>query len=287
MPFLMITGEYRILGAQPDGDSIRFYPDDKAEWDLVGGTRAVQRNAGGGAQLRLDAIDALETHYAVSGAEVHQPLPLAHQARDQLLSWLGYTSVTRGGTGETVTASIPQAVPGFILTRSADKYGRCIAFAGRGAPPAASGTQVRVDGKLLRTTANYRLLQLGVAYPTYYRDLFSDLRTVFTSAVDQARPRRGVWPGDLTQTGLKVVDLAQVQQDAIVLPKLFRRVAAYLGQGDGNTSLDGFHDYLDHQNDQVFLLPEGHFTGFSTVVEVSGQTVRLTRPPEQLIFEEK
>jgi len=56
-------GKLPYHGAQPDGDSIRFTPDDPAKWDLITGTQ-VKRNASGAAQLRLDAIDALETHYA-------------------------------------------------------------------------------------------------------------------------------------------------------------------------------------------------------------------------------
>ena len=84
MPFLALAGEYRIVGAQPDGDSVRFYPDDASQWDDVGGPYAVQRNASGGAQLRLDAIDALETHYAPrGGTSLHQPLEFAHGQRMQ------------------------------------------------------------------------------------------------------------------------------------------------------------------------------------------------------------
>jgi len=286
MPFLVIGGEYRIVGAQPDGDSIRFYPDDPSQWDDVGGPYAVQRNASGGAQLRLDAIDALETHFAVPGGMVHQPISLAYAARDELLKWLGFTSVTRG-EGETVTASTPAAVCGYVLTRSADKYGRCISFAGRGDPPAPSGGQAYVDAKLLRQSANYRLLQRGVAYPTYYRKLFPDLRAVFTAAVNQARPTRGIWPGDLTQRGLTVSSLSQVQDDAIILPKLFRRLTTYLGLSDGSVSLAGFLAYLDQQADHVYVMPDLHYTGLSTLIEVADQTVRLTVAPELLIFEEK
>src|SRR5256885_10323715 len=102
MPFLVIGGEYRIVGAQPDGDSVRFYPDDPSQWGDVSGPYAVQRNANGGAQLRLDAIDALETHYAVPGGMVHQPLSLAYAARDELLKWLGFTGITRSDD-DTVT----------------------------------------------------------------------------------------------------------------------------------------------------------------------------------------
>jgi hypothetical protein len=285
MPFLVLAGEYRIVGGQPDGDSVRFYPDDPSQWDDVGGPYAVQRNAGGGAQLRLDAIDALETHYAVPVGTVHQPVGLAHAARDYLLRWLGFTSVARDGS-ETVDASTPDAVRGYVVTRSADKYGRCISFAGRGDAPVPSGGQAYVDAKLLRQSANYRLLQRGLAYPTYYRKLFADLRATFTAAVDQARPGRGVWPGDLTQRGLTVESLTQVQRDAVVLPKLFRRLCTYLGMNDGSASLAGFTAYLDQQDDRVYVMPDLHYTGLSTLVEVSGQTVRIATPPELLIFEE-
>ena len=286
MPFLVLAGEFRIVGAQPDGDSIRFYPDDPSQWDDVGGPHAVQRNAAGGAQLRLDAIDALETHFAVPGGTVHQPVDLAHSARDYLLSWLGFTSVTRSAS-ETVTATVPEAVRGYVLTRSADKYGRCIAFAGRGDAPAPSGGPVFVDAKLLRQSANYRLLQRGLVSPTYYRKLFPDLRATFTAAVNQARPTRGVWPADLTQSGLTVESLAQVEQDAIILPKLFRRLTTYLGLSDGNSSLAGFRAYLDQQDDRVYVMPDLHYTGLSTMVDVTGQLVRLAVAPELLIFEEK
>jgi hypothetical protein len=68
MPMLCLAGSYRILATEPDGDSIRFYPDDAAQWSLVPGRHAVQTNAGGSAQLRLDGIDALETHYTARGS---------------------------------------------------------------------------------------------------------------------------------------------------------------------------------------------------------------------------
>jgi len=73
MPMLLIAGTFRVHGAAPDGDSVRFYPTDPAEWDLLEGQHKVRRNSAGGAQLRLDGIDALETHYTAGRAHVHQP----------------------------------------------------------------------------------------------------------------------------------------------------------------------------------------------------------------------
>ncbi|MFC4468907.1 hypothetical protein ACFPH6_31020, partial [Streptomyces xiangluensis] len=49
MPMLLIKGTYKIVGASPDGDSVRFYPDNPDQWDLLRGRR-VRRNRSGGAQ---------------------------------------------------------------------------------------------------------------------------------------------------------------------------------------------------------------------------------------------
>ena len=80
-------------GAQPDGDSIRFTPDDPAQWDLITGTR-VKRNASGAAQLRLDAINAMKTNYRTP--RNNKRLDLATDAATEILEWLGYNNVIHG-----------------------------------------------------------------------------------------------------------------------------------------------------------------------------------------------
>jgi hypothetical protein len=285
MPMLCLAGTFRIVGTEPDGDSIRFYPDDVSQWSLVGGPHRVRTNASGGAQLRLDAIDALETHYAPQGGtRVHQPPVLAHQAAAELLRRLGFRDVQRDV--EKVVAAEPAHLPGYLLTRTADLYGRCVALIGRGDAPAPSGTQVRVNVAMLRRTANFRLISTGLAYPTYYQNLFPDLRRALTAEVERARPDRGVWPEDRTQTGFEVAGLDTLTDEVVILPKLFRRLVDYLHLGAGDPSLAGFPDYLAQRNDRVLVLPEGDFTTFDTVVRVDGQTVRMTAPPENVIFQE-
>jgi hypothetical protein len=284
---LLIEGTYRVLGAQPDGDSVRFYPNDPAEWTLVDPPHRVRRNAGGGAQLRLDGIDALETHYTASSLGVlHQPLGYAHQAAGELLSWLGFTGVRRDGT-EKVTAATPDQTPGYVLTRGADMYGRCVALVGRGPAPAASGSRVPVDGKLLRRTANYRLTRRGLVYPTFYRKLYPDLRAELAAAVGKARPGTGLWPLDVTQSGADVEGVASLTGSLVILPKLFRRLADYLALNNGDPSLAGFHAYLAQRDDRLYILSTGHWSGLDYVVDVRGQTVHLTTAPEDLVFDER
>jgi endonuclease YncB( thermonuclease family) len=286
MPMLCLAGTFQILGTEPDGDSIRFYPDDPALWARVAGPNAVRTNAGGGAQLRLDGIDALETHYSPrGGGPLHQPIDLAHQARDELLRWLGFRGVQR--TGETVDAATPAQVPGYLLTRGTDVYGRCVALVGRGDAPAPSGTQAMVKVADLRRTANHRLIAAGLAYPTFYLKLFPDLRAELAKQARQARhAKKGVWAGDRTQKGVDVKSLATLTDDALLLPKLFRRLVDYLALNDGDVSLDGFPAYLTQRQDPVFILSTGHYTGFDFVVDVRGQVVRLTTEPEDLVFQE-
>ncbi|SEB98067.1 hypothetical protein SAMN05216532_0091 [Streptomyces sp. 2231.1] len=285
MPMLLIKGFYEVKGTQPDGDTVHFTADDPTEWSLVGGGagRAVEHNAVGRATLRLDAIDALETHYGPS--RVHQPLQFAHAARDELLSRLGFTDVQRG-SGETVTASTPETVPGFILTRGADVHGRCVALAGNGPAPGTSGLEIDVDVAVLRTTVNHHLLAEGLAYPTFYRSLFTSLRTEMAAAATQAREAgRGLWPSDVTTTGAKITGLASLTDDAVILPKLFRRLVDYLRLTMPLACLPAL---LAGVQDRFSILSTGERrTGLHHIVEVTNDhTVRITHPPEDLLFDD-
>ncbi|MEV0686743.1 hypothetical protein AB0I35_23015 [Nocardia sp. NPDC050378] len=289
MPFLLISGVFVAKGAAPDGDSVRFRPDDPALWDRVGGPHRVKRNSSGAAQLRLDGIDSLETHYTPRhGTRTHQPLPLARAAADELLAWLGFTGVVRNDS-ETVTSTDQVEVPGFILTRGADLHGRCVAFAGRGSAPDSSGAEMFVDVALLRLTVNHHQLATGLAYPTFYRSLFPALRAEFTAVSEAAAAGSlGVWAADATTTGAAITSPSSLSDDVVVLPKLFRRLADYLELGDGDLSLDGFPAFLAQAADRFFIISTGHSTtGLDAITVIDGSTVRLTHPPTDLVFDEK
>ncbi|MER5512766.1 nuclease [Streptomyces sp. NPDC002766] len=285
MTMLLINGAFQIKGTQPDGDTVRFMPGDPREWDLVNSRgRAVKHDVLGRAALRLDAIDAPETHYGPN--RVHQPLQFAHAARDELLNWLGFTNVQQG-PDETVTTVVPETVPGFILASGADIHGRCIALAGRGASEGNSGVDVDVDVDMLRRTVNHHLLAAGLVFPTFYRSLLPSLRTEFTAAARQARTAGlGLWPSDTTTTGAKVTALSSITDEVVILPKLFRRLVDYLQLG--NLPLACFPAYLAGVQDRFTITSSGkRCTGLHNVVEISnGQSVRMTQPPEDLVFEE-
>ncbi len=87
MPFLMIKGSFFARGYSPDGDSTRFAADDPGLWRHLEGRR-VRPNRRGHVRLRLEGIDALETHFSARGSigDTHQPLALADAATDLALT---------------------------------------------------------------------------------------------------------------------------------------------------------------------------------------------------------
>jgi endonuclease YncB( thermonuclease family) len=302
MPVFCIPGSYRVVGSSPDGDSVRFYADDPDVFTRAG--LSVRLNSKGGAQLRLDAIDALETHYSPPRSHKmwRQPRELALAAANALLDHLGFTDVQRAEDG-TVTSAAPDAAPGYILTRFADVYGRPVSFAYAGSPeqvgdesvepPPAVTTggvpTVHIGVGRMRRSVNYRLLAAGLVYPTFYSQLYVDLRQALAREAEaQRKQRAGVWASDATLDGFTLESRDQLEQELVILPKLFRRLTEYLSLDEtGSVSLDRFHDFLAQHGDRLFTVPDGHATGFDTFVAVKDAHLHLTVPPERMVFLEK
>src|SRR3954454_2141786 len=146
MPMTLVKGHYRVVGASPDGDSVRFYPQEPGVWDAAG--IGVGTNSTCGVRLRLDAIDALETHYSPPHVRSpwRQPAALGGGATATLLELLGFRNVVRDARGY-VTSATPEQTPGYILTRFADKYGRAVAtvFPGGRRGRALDGSSIYLD----------------------------------------------------------------------------------------------------------------------------------------------
>jgi hypothetical protein len=280
MAFNLIKGRFHVVGYSPDGDSIRFQADDRGNWDLLDGPPA-GLNARGHAQLRIEAIDTLETHYLGH----HQPPQLANDATHFLLDELGIKNVKFDKAG-TKVVSAQDGTHGYILSRKTEKYHRPVSFVFAGDAQEDDGAQVFLRPDRLEESVNYKSAMAGLAYPTYYSGLFSDLRKKITSAVNKAQKGhgKGIWPEDKTTKGFTVSSLTSVTEEEVILPKLFRRIITFMGDGGG---IDGFKDYLAANPDPVLELKTGHFTNLDTFVEVTGNKVKLTVEPEDLVFIEK
>lgn len=263
MPFTLIKGRFKPRTGFPDGDSVRFLADDLSLWDKLEGKPAklgTGVNTKNTAQLRFEGIDAIE-----KGAIK----PLSVNARDSMLRLINFDENNN---------PVPE---GYILARMTDdKAGRPICFVFTGDANCDDGSEVWLDNIMLQSSVNYLQAKAGFAYPLYYNTLFASLRNEFNIAFSYARANNlGYWPSDNTTAGVTVtsqVDLATINP---IWPKLWRRLEEYL---HNNNILDGFKDFLEEKNERVDLLTIMEERGLQDFIEVNGNNVRLTEPPENL-----
>lgn len=281
MGFTLIKGTFHADGYSPDGDTLRFRADDPIHWLSLRG-RPVEVNGRAHASLRFEGIDALETHYGGS----HQPLQLAEAARDRLLELAGIRNIVWGGRN---VAASDDGTRGYILTRATDVYRRAIAFVYGGDTTEPDGADIYLDGPRLRDSFNWQLTHEGLVYPTFYTTLFHDLRAELATAVQAARGAgRGVWAHDRTTTGLTVATVADLETGGYILPKLFRRLHALLGEGRPVAELRAWLDEPERR-EEILILATAHTQHFDDIVAVDAATgtVRLTLAPEAVAFRPK
>jgi len=202
MSYTLLRGEFVIRyadlprgGPEPDGDTVKFTPDSPA---LV--ERLPRRSGRGpginarGISVRLEAIDALETHFE----EAHQELLGANRARDRLLELLGFTDVVFwADLPNKVQSAAQDRLRGHVLSNGIDANGRVIGFVYPGDPAGPDGSSVFVDDALVDDSANAHLLAEGHAYPAFYATLPASLRNHFAAlsrAARAAEPPAGIWP---------------------------------------------------------------------------------------------
>src|SRR3954449_7445947 len=232
VPFLrVLRGKLVVVGKSPDGDSIRFVPDRPALLDdLYRGDRVRTSNVDGSVQLRLEGIDAPETHYG------RDAQPRGDVARDWLLEQVGFDSVVFGQSG-TVQSAAPDSRPAVVLSKGVDPNGRPIAYVlvddGDGL---RDGDWADVPGPLLDRTLNAHSLADGLSYLTLYTSTPATHRTRLRRVAQDARDgAKGVWAADETAL-FELVDQASISppDGVLILPKLFRRCTDYLkDRGDG------------------------------------------------------
>jgi hypothetical protein len=230
MNYVLIKGIYHVVGYSPDGDSIKFTAVNPDNWKLINSEFADEfaknfAEDNGAVQLRLQGVDALETHYAAPKPTVpadlkgktsatlkeppymslSQPSAMAKGAAEYFMGLLGITEVKwrNSGRGSYITQARmtvgkasalvkekgKDGIPGFIVTGDIEKNGRPIAWVFAGDPPIKDGATISTDQlvELADKSANYQLLRSGMIYPLYYMTLAGALRRKLDEAVQAAQ----------------------------------------------------------------------------------------------------
>ncbi len=269
MKYYLIKGRFRVVGYSPDGDSLMFEANNKKHWNKV---TTANREAfdeklikgKGIVQLRLQGIDALETHYSPSPFSVpadvksktyskaikpkmgkfRQPEKFGELATVKLLEQFGVTdlkwknsgwggsyvseiSVKKGKKTLTHKKKNTDPLEGYIVVNDMDRKGRpiCWVFGGSTRKKDGSALTNSALGKTLKSSANRILLEHGLVYPYYFYTLSSSLRDILVPAVNNAQTKKlGVWSEDKTAKGITLRSASKLTKDHLILPYLFRRI---------------------------------------------------------------
>ena len=230
MNYVLIKGIYYVVGHSPDGDSIKFKAANPDYWHLINSEFRDEfvhnlTAEAGLIQLRLQGVDALETHYAAPKPTVptdlkgktsatlqeppymslSQPAAMAKGAAEYFMKLLGITEVkwrntprgsyitqarmTVGSATAVVKEKGKDGVPGFIVTGDIEKNGRPISWVFAGDTPIKDGSVVSTDqlSEIADKSVNYDLLRSGMIYPLYYMTLAGKLRRKLDAAVQEAQ----------------------------------------------------------------------------------------------------
>lgn len=289
--FRLIHGTFQVTGFKPDGDSVRFVAAPQHFRDLYGAYKADLSK--GSLQLRLEGIDAPETHY---GSEFQ---PLGHEARDHLLHLLGIRDVEF--SGQRVLRGSVDLIPGAILTRSFDSHGRPISYALVGAdiPDGADGATVRVDEDLLARTLNAKMVAAGFAYPLLYTSTPAPHREFLSQTALAARRKGfGIWQHDSSRefrvlgresiAGKLRTEPGSEEGAVLIYPKFFRRCVDYFRQMQGAAVRIDFPRWLaenERENDAVVV--QGMELRLSALFEQCNSRVRCQADLLDMVFVEK
>lgn len=186
MDYYLIKGEFHVVGYSPDGDSLMFEANNKNQWDKIITAHRDTFNekletGGGSVQLRLQGIDALETHYSPSPVptpkevkkkkssvaekpkmrKVRQPAEYGNLATAALLEHLGvdadsmqwknsgwggaYISklkITNGKTTKSYKKKNGDPIKGFVVVNDMDRKGRPIAWVFPGKTSLRDGSRI-------------------------------------------------------------------------------------------------------------------------------------------------
>ncbi|KFY82844.1 hypothetical protein V498_08435 [Pseudogymnoascus sp. VKM F-4517 (FW-2822)] len=280
MVYTLLYGQFVIRypdipnqGPEPDGDTIKFLPDDPQLR---------------GISVRLEAIDALETHFN----NTHQWLDGANMARNKLLAYLGFKNVVfMEDHPNKIESASHDSLPGYVLSNSIDANGRVIGFVFKGSDdrPGEDGSTITVDTTLLDKSINTKLLADGRVYPAFYGTLPARLREHLASKSQAARAaKKGIWPRSTADLrGAATVFSSESLKELVMWPKLFRRLVVFFSTH--NNGLKDFDAWLRmdpvNRDDRVFLLDTNTHANFHNIVTIDGDTIKLNVEFEKVVIE--
>ncbi len=276
--YKIVAGTFHVKGFQPDGDSIRFQANKPENWDFFQWETETLK-ASKKKQLRVESIDALETHYE----GYHQPRPFAIAALESLLELLNIKSVTYS-LSVTQIVDADDGKAGFIASATTDNFGRPVSYL---FPKNAKLTDGEVmDSAVLpiEDSINFQLAREGLVYPTFYTTTDRVFAEKIRAVVARARKtKRGIWSIDKTPD-FTLLDIRALQEDILLMPKLFRRLVSFF---DNYSDFGKLEEYMKKQRDNLVLWDGTKKRSMADLMKITGRRIQMTTPVEDILFSPK
>lgn len=292
------------------GEVFRFRPNDDAPFQVthaldnarVKGSATYDAIRNGKITVRLQGMDAPELHYRPTAAKKK-----ADQTKEQHTLYLKWNLEFRQFLAETSTL----ALAGFFQGIGPGPI-QCTVRTAVDTPDEVFDTYGRLVGDIFVRSSgsdvdvNHWIVEHGWAYPAFYSSM-SELE--ITTIVDLANQAfdggLGVWPHlddfaraadfdiDLVFRGKGAAPDPPADVGSVVVPKLFRRLAAYVVNKKAKMISGTFESYLrsKRSSDSVHLTSEFLSQGPSAApvhfLDEFVQSGFVTVWPEELVFREK
>ena len=276
--YKVVAGTFHVKGFQPDGDSIRFQANKPENWDFFQWETEADKLTKK-KQLRVESIDALETHYE----GYHQSRAFALAALELLLDMLNIKSVTYS-LSMTQIVDADDGKAGFIASASTDRFGRPVSYLFPKTAQLTDGAIMDSATLPIEDSLNFQLAREGLVYPTFYTTtdrLFAEkIRAVVTRA---RKTTRGIWSIDRTPD-FTLLDIRTLQEDVLVMPKLFRRLVSFF---DNYSDFGKLGEYMTKQRDNLVLWDGTKKKSLADLMKISGRRLQMKTPVEDILFSPK
>lgn len=276
--YKVIAGTFHVKGYQPDGDSIRFQANKQEHWDFFEWETEVIKLTKK-KQLRVEAIDAMETHYE----GYHQPRPFALAAMEALLELINIRSVTYS-LGLTQIVEADDGKSGFIAAADVDRFGRPVSYVFPKNTKLTDGAVINSEDLPIEKSINFQLAREGLVYPTFYTTTDRTIAEKIRAVVARARAtKRGLWSIDRT-ADFTLYDIRTLEEDILLMPKLFRRLVSFF---DNYADFNKLEEYMVKQRDNLVLWDGTKKKSMADLMKFNGRRIQMTTPVEDILFSPK
>jgi endonuclease YncB( thermonuclease family) len=276
--YKVIAGTFHVKGFQPDGDSIRFQALNPVNWDFFLWPSELDRISKK-KQLRIESIDAMETHYE----GYHQPRPFAIAALESLLEMLEIKSVVYS-IGITQIVNADDGKRGFIASATTDRFGRPVSYLFPKNAALTDGVVMDSSELPVEKSINFQLAREGLVYPTFYTTTDRVFAEKIRAVISRARKtKRGIWSIDRT-SDFSLWDVRTLQEDILILPKIFRRLISFI---DGYADYAQLETFMRKQRDNLQLWDGTKKKSLADLMTFSGRRIQMKTPVEDILFSPK